>query len=79
MWFLRRVAGSQYPLTNLYDGEFVKGKRQGYGCFSYANGARFEGEWFDDMKQGKVSQFVLCLLKYFVKFKLVCSVKIIVK
>lgn len=38
----------------MYDGEFRKGLRHGYGTFIYANGARYEGEWFDNMKSGKV-------------------------
>ena len=54
IWFLRRVAGSQYPLRNMYDGEFVKGLRHGNGTFYYANGARFEGLWENNMKHGKV-------------------------
>ena len=48
------MAGSQYPLRNTYDGEFVKGLRHGYGTFHYANGARYEGEWANNMKHGKV-------------------------
>ncbi len=54
IWFLHRVAGSQYPLRNTYDGEFTKGLRQGYGTFYYANGARYEGQWLANMKHGKV-------------------------
>ena len=38
----------------MYDGEFVKGLRHGYGTFYYANGARYEGEWRDNMKSGRV-------------------------
>ena len=55
IWFVRRVPGSQYPLRNTYDGEFVRGLREGYGIYYYANGARYEGEWKDNMKCGKVS------------------------
>lgn len=31
---------SQYPLRNIYDGEWKNGERDGYGVFFYANGAR---------------------------------------
>ena len=54
IWFVRRIPGSQYPLRNMYDGEFVHGLREGYGVYYYANGARYEGEWKDNMKCGKV-------------------------
>lgn len=53
IWFLHRVAGSQYPLRNMYDGEFQQGLRQGCGTFYYANGARYEGEWKANKKHGK--------------------------
>ena len=48
------MAGSQYPLRNMYDGDFVNGMRNGQGVFYYANGARYEGGWKDNMKHGKV-------------------------
>ena len=54
IWFLRRVSGSQYPLRNMYDGEFERGLRSGLGTFYYANGARYEGEWKNNMKHGTV-------------------------
>lgn len=54
IWFLHRVAGSQYPMRNMYDGEFVRGLRHGWGIFYYANGARYEGQWENNMKHGKV-------------------------
>ena len=53
IWFLQRIGASQYPLRNMYDGEFDHGLRSGYGTFYYANGARYEGEWKDNMKHGK--------------------------
>ena len=59
IWFLKRVGGSQYPLRNAYDGDFVQGMREGQGTFYYANGARYEGEWKNNMKFGKV--YVECL------------------
>ena len=54
IWFLRRVHGSQYPLRNMYDGEFRRRMRHGSGTFYYANGARYEGQWEADKKHGKV-------------------------
>jgi hypothetical protein len=54
IWYLRRGATTQYSLRNMYDGELRYGKRHGYGTFFYANGARYEGEWKDDVKSGKV-------------------------
>ena len=68
IWFLKRVAGSQYPLRNMFDGEFVKGLRHGHGTFYYANGSRYEGHWKDNMKHGKVrlsrQHFLLKSVKY---------------
>ncbi|XP_033125967.1 radial spoke head 10 homolog B-like [Anneissia japonica] len=52
-WFLKRLPGSQYPLRNQYEGEFVYGKRHGYGHFYYANGAKYDGEWENNMKNGR--------------------------
>ncbi|XP_052274745.1 radial spoke head 10 homolog B-like isoform X2 [Dreissena polymorpha] len=53
IWLLRRVLGSQYPLRNMFDGDFVNGLRHGYGTFYYANGAKYEGGWKNNMKHGK--------------------------
>ncbi|KAL5248737.1 hypothetical protein ACHWQZ_G017803 [Mnemiopsis leidyi] len=43
---------SQLPLKNQYQGQWVDGKREGFGVFSYASGARYEGEWKDNAKHG---------------------------
>ena len=61
VWFVRRVPGSQYALRNTYNGEFVKGIRHGYGTFYYANGAKYEGYWYNNMKHGKVYRNLLHL------------------
>ncbi|ESO83241.1 hypothetical protein LOTGIDRAFT_176258, partial [Lottia gigantea] len=53
IWLLRRNHSSQYPLRNMYDGEFVNGLRHGFGSFRYANGALYEGYWKNNMKHGK--------------------------
>lgn len=57
IWFVPRVKGSQYSLRNVYDGQFFKGRRHGYGVFYYPNGARYEGDWESDLKWGKVTSF----------------------
>ena len=54
IWFLRRIHGSQYPLRNMYDGEFKQRLRHGFGTFYYSNGARYDGEWESDKKHGQV-------------------------
>ncbi|KAM8764578.1 radial spoke head 10 homolog B [Rhynchonycteris naso] len=51
-WFLKRVPNSQYPRRNEYRGNFVNGRRQGYGKYYYASGATYEGEWVDNKKHG---------------------------
>lgn len=34
-------------------GEFVHGKREGFGKFVYADGAVYEGQWIDDRIHGE--------------------------
>ncbi|BFY99925.1 hypothetical protein BsWGS_02965 [Bradybaena similaris] len=53
IWLLRRVLKSQYSMRNMYYGEMVYGKRHGEGVFYYANGAKYEGLWKNNMKHGK--------------------------
>lgn len=36
----------------MYQGNWAKGLREGYGVFYYANGAKYEGFWKDNMKEG---------------------------
>jgi hypothetical protein len=31
-----------------YIGDYVKGNREGFGIYRYANGDRYEGEWFNN-------------------------------
>ena len=54
-WYSARVYMTQYALRNTYYGMFVNGKRQGQGTFLYANGAKYEGSWVKDLKDGWVS------------------------
>ena len=46
---------SRQYLSNgdVYTGEFIDGKREGYGTYSCTNGTRYEGEWVDDMFIGR--------------------------
>lgn len=39
-------------LVNRYQGEFKNGKRNGKGCFYYADGSVYIGEWFENSKDG---------------------------
>ena len=35
-----------------YDGDWIKGKKEGFGTFRYANGSVYVGEWKNDKKYG---------------------------
>ncbi|PIK56756.1 putative radial spoke head 10-like B [Apostichopus japonicus] len=52
-WYIRRLPGSQYPMRNQYIGDFLYGRRHGYGVILYANGSKYEGDWLDDKKSGR--------------------------
>ena len=39
--------------NGLYEGIIIDGKREQYGVMIYKNGAKYEGEWKDDKKNGK--------------------------
>ena len=53
IWYLKRIDASQYLLRNHYCGNFVNGERDGWGCFYYANGAMYEGEWKQNVRHGR--------------------------
>lgn len=36
----------------MYKGYWKKGKREGFGVFFYSNGCRFEGYFFENLKEG---------------------------
>ena len=38
-----------------YNGDYVEGKRQGYGVYKYVNGDVYEGSWVNGMREGKGS------------------------
>jgi len=44
------TAGSGLPR---YHGQFYEGQRSGYGVLYYATGARYEGHWVKDKKEGE--------------------------
>lgn len=52
-WYLKRIAVSQYPVRNEYEGSFSNGQRNGYGIFNYASGARYSGYWSKNLKSGR--------------------------
>lgn len=39
-------------MHNFYDGEWLEGKRNGFGIYQFSTGARYEGQWKDDFKDG---------------------------
>ena len=39
-------------LGEVYEGQFINGKRQGIGKYFYKNGDIYEGYWMDDMRNG---------------------------
>ena len=59
--FVRDAEGTSFSGTgkitwangDVYDGNLVKGQRQGKGLFIWANGQRFEGDWVQDTASGK--------------------------
>jgi hypothetical protein len=40
----------RFPFDNWYHGEWKHGKRHGQGTFQYSTGAKYIGEWKDNMK-----------------------------
>lgn len=53
VWYYKRVTSSQYPIRNSYEGEFIRGARNGQGMFFYASGAIYDGSWKDNLKHGR--------------------------
>jgi radial spoke head protein 1 len=52
-----------------YDGNFVEGKRTGYGVYTYANGDKYEGDWIDNQKDGIGKLFYTETGEYFGRFE----------
>ncbi|KAG2433134.1 hypothetical protein HYH02_012835 [Chlamydomonas schloesseri] len=57
VWFSEQEASipthAQLLMHNRYYGHFKNGRRHGYGVLYYATGARYEGYWQGDLKQGQ--------------------------
>lgn len=37
---------------NIYEGEFFRGELTGKGTMKYSNGSIYEGDWYENMRQG---------------------------
>lgn len=49
-----------------YIGEYVKGRKNGFGCFNWADGSKYQGYWYNNRTDGYVNLFTLIfLLGYF--------------
>ncbi|CAD7941794.1 unnamed protein product [Amoebophrya sp. A120] len=44
-------------MNNRYEGQWKAGKRHGFGVFHYANGAKYEGHWVENLKQDDNGRF----------------------
>ncbi|KAM6320492.1 radial spoke head 10 homolog B [Podargus strigoides] len=53
IWFLKRMPTFQYPLRNVYRGDFVNGERHGHGRFISASGTVYDGDWVHNKRHGK--------------------------
>ena len=47
-----------------YEGEFLNGKRHGFGSYFYANGSKYIGEWSNDRTNGKGTMIFASGAKY---------------
>ena len=45
-------------LGNVYEGEFVNGKKHGQGTLTYPHGDQFKGQWEDDKRIPSPGTFV---------------------
>ncbi|KAI8894714.1 hypothetical protein BC833DRAFT_603866 [Globomyces pollinis-pini] len=52
-WKLNRIRDHQFPCENMYKGNWVDGKRHGFGIFYYSDGSRYEGNWKENKKEGQ--------------------------
>ena len=43
---------------SIYEGEFLKGELNGNGVMKYGTGTVYEGQWYENMKQGKFVHFL---------------------
>ena len=47
-----QIKSKNYENGNIYDGELVDGKKEGFGKMTYKNGNVYEGQWKNDQKNG---------------------------
>jgi hypothetical protein len=47
-----RARAFSFPHGDVYRGEWVSDRKQGYGIYQFSNGDRYEGEWADDAMSG---------------------------
>lgn len=47
-----------YIVTGKYTGEWLDGKKHGFGTFVYGNGAKYEGEWIQDQRDGRGTYWI---------------------
>ena len=43
----------RYAASDVYRGQFRSNKRDGHGRYEESNGAYYEGDWKEDVKEGK--------------------------
>ena len=52
----RRMVGKmRYANGELYEGDWLSGKRHGFGTYLYSDGSEYEGDWKDDLVHGRGS------------------------
>lgn len=45
-------ARAQYADGSVFEGNYVKGRREGFGVYTHASGDKFEGEYSNDKRHG---------------------------
>ena len=48
-----KIEIKEYENGNKYIGQFVNGKREGYGIMNFSNGGKYEGHWKNGLAEGK--------------------------
>lgn len=65
---MKWVAGSDQE-GDVYEGEFVDGKFNGQGVYTWADGGRYEGQWANGVRQGQGTRFYANGEKYVGQWK----------
>ena len=50
---MRNGKGKLIWSNNKYYGDWVNGRRNGFGIMNYSDGSKYEGEWINNRKIGK--------------------------